>query len=438
MPFTKLRILTDRMTGQERRVSLRAMIALSSLPLFGMVAAFGLAPDTNTLNISTQTVIENIEIPKIVASSSSNDFQREEQVQSGDTLASVLARLKIDELDIQRLLSTEIAKQGARRLKAGNRIQATTSANGQLAELIFANAEGGALRIVRQGENFVSQQPSDVLETRVIMRSGRVTSSFFAATDSAGVPDSIADKITDIFSTQIDFRDDIRRGDTFSIVYTVNYRNGEPVAAGKLLAAEFMNAGTLHRVVLYRDPFGREAYYTPEGASLKKGFLRSPLEFSRVTSSFSNSRKHPVFGFHRAHTGVDFGAPTGTRVKATSDAVVAFAGRKGGYGNLVILRHNNGYETYYAHLNGFASGLRAGKSVEQGQLIGYVGSTGASTGAHLHYEIRIAGTPYNPMALKLPGAAPLTAGMKSAFLQQTASWTQRLTLLRGTNIAALD
>ena len=438
MPFTKLRILTDRMTGQERRVSLRAMIALSSLPLFGMVAAFGLAPDTNTLNISTQTVIENIEIPKIVASASSNDFQREEQVQSGDTLASVLARLKIDELDIQRLLSTEVAKQGARRLKAGNRIQATTSANGQLAELIFANAEGGALRIVRQGENFVSQQPGDVLETRVIMRSGRVTSSFFAATDSAGVPDSIADKITDIFSTQIDFRDDIRRGDTFSIVYTVNYRNGEPVAAGKLLAAEFMNGGTLHRVVLFRDPFGREAYYTPEGASLKKGFLRSPLEFSRVTSSFSNSRKHPVFGFHRAHTGVDFGAPTGTRVKATSDAVVAFAGRKGGYGNLVILRHNNGYETYYAHLNGFASGLRAGKSVEQGQLIGYVGSTGASTGAHLHYEIRIAGTPYNPMALKLPGAAPLTAGMKSAFLQQTASWTQRLTLLRGTNIAALD
>ena len=158
MPFTKLRILTDRITGQERRVSLRAMIALSSLPLFGMVAAFGLAPDTNTLNISTQTVIENIEIPKIVASASSNDFQREEQVQSGDTLASVLARLKIDELDIQRLLNTEVAKQGARRLKAGNRIQATTSANGQLAELVFANAEGGALRIVRQGENFVADR----------------------------------------------------------------------------------------------------------------------------------------------------------------------------------------------------------------------------------------------------------------------------------------
>lgn len=438
MPFTKLNILIDRMTGEERRLSLRAMIALSTVPLFGVVAAFGLAPDTTTQNVSTQTVIENIEVPQIVGDHSYNDFQREEQVQAGDTLAGVLGRLKIDELDIQRLLSTEAAKQSAARLKAGSRVQATTTANGQLAELILTTIEGNAFRIVREGENFVRQQSSDVLETRVIMRSGRVASSFFAATDSAGVPDSIADKLTDIFSTQIDFRDDIRRGDTFSLVYTVNYRNGEPVAPGKLLAAEFMNSGTLYRVVLFRDPFGREAYYTPEGASLKKGFLRSPLEFSRVTSSFSNSRKHPVFGFHRAHTGVDFGAPTGTRVKATSDAVVAFAGYKGGYGNLVILRHPNGYETYYAHLNGFAAGLRAGKSVEQGQVIGFVGSTGASTGPHLHYEIRIGGTPYNPMAMKLPGAAPLSAAMKTAFLQQTATWTQRLALMRGTNIAALD
>ena len=237
MPLSKLRILTDRMTGQERRVSLRAMIVVSSLPLFGVVAAFGLAPDTNTLNVSTQTVIDNIDIPQVVAGSSSNDFQREEQVLPGDTLAGVLARLKIDELEVQRLLSTDVAKQGARLLKAGNRIKATTSANGSLAELIFPNPTGAALRIVRQGDTFVSQQTDDILETRVMMRSGRITSSFFAATDSAGVPDSIADKITDIFSTQIDFRDDLRRGDTFSIVYTVNYRNGEPVATGKLLAA---------------------------------------------------------------------------------------------------------------------------------------------------------------------------------------------------------
>ena len=270
------------------------------------------------------------------------------------------------------------------------------------------------------------------------MRSGRIVSSLYGATDSAGIPDKIADQLAETFSTNIDFREDLRRGDTFSAIYTVNYRNGEPVSTGKLLAAEFVNAGKPYRAILYRDPFGTESYYTPEGESLKKGFLRSPLEFSRVTSGFSNSRLHPLYGFHRKHTGVDFGAPTGTRVKATGDATVAFAGRRGGYGNLVILRHRNGYETYYAHLSAFASGIRPGRAVDQGQVIAYVGTTGASTGPHLHYEVRIAGVPYNPLTIKLPGSPPLAAAQKMRFLQQTADWSDRLSLLRGTNLAALD
>jgi murein DD-endopeptidase MepM/ murein hydrolase activator NlpD len=230
----------------------------------------------------------------------------------------------------------------------------------------------------------------------------------------------------------------MRRGDTISVIYTVNYRNGEPVSAGKLLAAEYVNAGKSYRTVLFSDPFGREDYYTPEGESLKKGFLRSPLEFSRVTSSFSNSRRHPIYGFHRAHTGVDVGAPTGTRVKATGDATVAFAGRKGGYGNLVILRHHNGYETYYAHLSAFAPGIHSGRPITQGQVIAYVGTTGASTGPHLHYEIRIAGKPYNPLSVKLPGSPPLAAAQRARFLEQTANWSDKLAHLRGTNLAALD
>ena len=270
------------------------------------------------------------------------------------------------------------------------------------------------------------------------MRSGRVLSSLYGATDSAGIPDTIANQMAETFSTSLDFREDLRRGDTFSVIYTVSYRNGEPIAAGKLLAAEFVNARKPHRAILYRDPFGREDYYTPEGESLKRGFLRSPLEFSRVTSSFSNSRKHPVYGFHRAHTGVDFGAPTGTRVKATGEATVVFAGRKGGYGNLVILRHPNGYETYYAHLSKFAPSIRPGRTVSQGDLIAYVGSTGASTGPHLHYEVRIAGRPQNPMAIKLPGSPPLAAGQRATFVAQTSDWSEKLALLRGTNLAALD
>jgi len=438
MPLTKLRILTDRMTGAERRFSLRTLVALSSLPLFGVVAAFGLAPDTNTLDITPETITEAIALPALASASTAGTFERESVIQSGDTLSSALSRLKIDDLEIQRLLATDAVRQLASSIRAGKRIQATTTQDGQLLTIQFERSDAPALTVRRQGDSYITEEGSELLETRVVMRSGRILSSLYGATDSAGIPDKIADQMAETFSTNIDFREDLRRGDTFSVIYTVNYRNGEPIAAGTLLAAEFVNAGKPYRAVLFRDPFGREDYYTPEGESLKKGFLRSPLEFSRVTSSFSNSRKHPVFGFHRAHTGVDFGAPTGTRVKATGDATVVFAGRKGGYGNLVILRHGNGYETYYAHLSAFASGIRTGRAVGQGEVIAYVGTTGASTGPHLHYEVRIAGTPYNPMAIKLPGAPPLTTAQRAQFLQQTSDWSDKLALLRNTNLAALD
>ena len=438
MPLTKLRILPDRMTGAERRFRLRTLVAISSLPLFGVVAAFGLAPDTNTLDITPEVITESIALPALTATSSIGAFERETLIQSGDTLANALSRLKIDDLEIQRLLATDTVRQLASSIRAGKRIQATTTQDGQLLTIQFERSDAPALMVRRQGEGFIAEESSELLESRVVMRSGRILSSLYGATDSAGIPDKIADMMAETLSTSLDFREDLRRGDTFSVIYTVNYRNGEPISAGKLLAAEYVNAGKSHRAVLFRDPFGREDYYTPEGESLKKGFLRSPLEFSRITSSFSNSRKHPVFGFHRAHTGVDFGAPTGTRVKATGDATVAFAGRRGGYGNLVILRHPNGYETYYAHLSAFASGIRSGRAVGQGQVIAYVGTTGASTGPHLHYEVRIAGRPQNPMAIKLPGSQPLVAAQRARFLEQTANWSDKLGLLRGTNLAALD
>ena len=438
MPLTKLRILTDRMTGAERRFGLRTLVAVSSLPLFGVVAAFGLAPDTNTLNITPETVTQAIVLPALASAGNPGSFERETAIQPGDTLTSALSRLNIDDLEIQRLMAAKTVRKLASSIRPGKRIQATTTQDGQLLTIQFERNDGPALMVRRQGDEFVTEESSALLETRVVMRSGRVLSSLYGATDSAGVPDSIANQMAETFSTSLDFREDLRRGDTFSVIYTVDYRNGEPVAAGKLLAAEFVNAGKPYRAVLFRDAGGREAYYTPEGESLKKGFLRSPLEFSRVTSSFSNSRKHPVYGFHRAHTGVDFGAPTGTRVKATGDATVVFAGRRGGYGNLVILRHPNGYETYYAHLSKFAPTTRPGRPVSQGDVIAYVGSTGASTGPHLHYEVRIGGRPQNPMAIKLPGSPPLSVAQRGQFLEQTRDWSDKLALLRGTNLAALD
>jgi murein DD-endopeptidase MepM/ murein hydrolase activator NlpD len=438
MPLTKLRILTHRMTSAERRFSLRTLVALSSLPLFGVVAAFGLAPDTNTLDITPETITESITLPVLASVNTNTTFERESVIRSGDTLSSALARLNIDALEIQGLLATDAVRQLSSSIRSGKRIQATTTQDGQLLTIQFERGNAPALTIRRQGDSYVAAESSAVLETRVVMRSGRILSSLYGATDSAGIPDKIANQMAETFSTSLDFREDLRRGDTFSVIYTVNYRNGEPVSAGQLLAAEFVNSGKPYRAVLFRDASGNESFYTPEGESLKKGFLRSPLEFSRVTSSFTNSRKHPIYGFHRAHTGVDFGAPTGTRVKATGEAKVVFAGRKGGYGNLLILKHSNGFETYYAHLSAFATGIRPGRSVNQGQVVAYVGTTGASTGPHLHYEVRIAGRPQNPMAIKLPGAPPLAVAQRARFLQQTADWSDKLALLRGTNLAALD
>jgi len=422
----------------KRKIPVRGLMAAALLPVFGVVTAYGIAPDTNTRNIPIQTLIEDVVLPQAPDSIPHGQvFLHQEKVLAGETLPGLLGRLGVTDQESSRLLS-QSAGQAGRFLRAGQHIQAKVNEQGELLELLLTGSDGTPNRITRQDGAFTLDQPEDILETRVVMRSVRIQSSLFAAMDASSIPDSVADKMAEIFGTQLDFRDDVRKGDTFSVTYQINTRNGEPVGVGKVLAAEYVNAGKPYRAVLYRSPTGQETYYTPEGESLKKGFLRSPLEFSRVTSGFTNSRKHPIYGFHRKHTGVDFGAPTGTRVKATGDAVVSFAGRKGGYGNLVILRHHNGFETYYAHLNGFANDLRKGKPIEQGDIIGYVGSTGASTGPHLHYEVRITGNPQNPLTVKLPGSPPLPVAQKVRFIQQTAAWTQSLDQLRDTNLAALD
>lgn len=440
MQQQKLKSLTHPTPLLKRKLPTRGLLLAALLPLFGMVTAYGIAPDTDTRDIPVQTLIENLPLPQLApveADQVAQVFHLEERVLSGETLGALLSRLGVSTQDSALLMSQSAAQIG-RSLRSGQRVQAEVSEQGELLQLRLTGADGTLNRISRQADGFVLDQPEVALETRVIMRSGRIESSLFAATDAASLPDSVAVKMADIFGTQLDFRTDLRKGDTFSIIYEMAYRNGEPTGEGKILSAEYVNAGKAHRAVLYRSPSGKDEYYSPSGESLSKGFLRSPLEFSRITSGFSNSRKHPVHGFHRRHTGTDFGAPTGTRIKAVGDAVVTFAGRKGGYGNLLILRHQNGYETYYAHLNGFAKGIRRGASVGQGEIIGYVGATGTATGPHLHYEVRIGGQPRNPVTVKLPGSPPLPVAQRARFQQQTAIWTQRLDQLRGTNLAALD
>jgi murein DD-endopeptidase MepM/ murein hydrolase activator NlpD len=420
-----------------------ALIGVASLSLFGMVAAFGTAPTTDEIQGLRQSVVEQLALPPLEASDSSAEiFVREDVVQRGDTIASLLSRLGVSDGEAQTFLhNTPEAAVIARQMGPGKRVTARTDGAGHLQSLTFP-LNGGkdrALIVERDaGNGFTASEQALSLETRVITQSAQIRYSLFGATDAAGIPDSVATGLADIFGGDIDFHRDIRKGDRFSVVYESVNNLGRTVRTGRILAAEFVNDGRVYRAVWFEDDDGRGGYYTPEGKNIRKAFLRSPLEFSRITSGFSSARFHPVLHEMRAHRGIDYGAPVGTRVKATGDGVVEFVGRQGGYGNVVMLRHQTHYLTVYGHLSGFATGIRKGARVAQGDVIAYVGATGVATGPHLHYEFRVDGVHRNPLTIALPTAPPLAASQLGQFRQQTQAALSRLDIIGSSNLALLD
>ena len=276
------------------------------------------------------------------------------------------------------------------------------------------------------------------IETHIKMKSGVIRSSLFAATDGANVPDSVATQIAEIFASDIDFNRDLRKKDHFKVVYELHYSNGEVIGVGRVLAAEFINKGKTYQAVYFEANDKEKGYYTPDGKNLRRAFLRSPLKFSRISSGFTRSRFHPVLKKWRSHKGVDYAARKGTPVRATANGTVAVSTRNRGYGKYIILKHRGRYSTVYAHLSRFAKGLRKGKRVNQGDIIGYVGSTGLATGPHLHYEFRVKGIQRNPLRVVMPAAIPLAAKNIPAFNKSTKPLMVRLNMLRDTNLAFLD
>lgn len=435
----KDRILSQKLFQSERKIPLRWLVGISSLPLFGVVAAFGIAPDTEVQHVPTRTVVETLALPSIqIAADNNASFWREERIQRGDTASALLNRLDVNSEDAQSVLREAQHAQALRQLRPGKTIQALTTKNGELLSLRYHYGGDSMLLVEKHGDHFKTSEQPLPLERQVVMKSGQITSSLFAATDDANMPDAVAVQMADIFSTDIDFHRDLQRGDKFTAVYEAFYNKGELVKTGRILAAEFVNSGKTYRAVYYQSQDGRGGYYTADGKNLRKAFLRSPLEFSRISSGFSKARYHPVLKEWRAHKGVDYAAPSGTRVKSTADGSVAFAGRQNGYGNIVVIKHQGKYETVYGHLSGFAKGLRKGQRVNQGDVIGYVGMTGLATGPHLHYEFKVAGVQRNPLSIEVPVALPLAANQKVEFARSTQPLMARLELLRGTNLAALD
>lgn len=424
-------ILAQKLSGWLHGSAARRLLLALVLPFVGVMAAFGIAPDTVTDTVTRESVVEELALPALPATNSSGEtYWREARIERGDTIASILQRLQIDETGAALLLQHTREARSLYRLIPGRTIRAQTTADGRLLALRYLNGTQ-LLKIDQNGSDTLQvwEGPAEV-ETQVHMRSGEIASSLFAATDAAGISDAVAVQIADIFSTDIDFHRDLRRGDRFSAIYEVQYHQGEPVKTNRLLAAEFTNQGKTFHAVWFQAPGSEGGYYTLDGKNIRKAFLRSPLEFSRISSGFTRARFHPVLKTWRAHTGVDYAAPTGTRVKATSGGIVEFAGRQGGYGNLVILRHQSKFTTWYGHLSGFAPGMQRGKRVNQGDIIGYVGSTGLATGPHLHYEFRINNAYQDPLRVAMPPAPPLAPQYRTAFDEATRPMSEHLALLR--------
>jgi murein DD-endopeptidase MepM/ murein hydrolase activator NlpD len=408
--------------------------AVAALALFGAVAAFATMAPEVPAPMPGGAVIEPIALRTSDALlPAPAAFQREERFQRGDTLAGLLGRLGVADAEVRRLARTP----ALRLLRPGQTVAAQIGAEGELLHLSYLSARGTLTTVERAGDGFRVMQSAAPLRVEQLMRTGVIRSSLFVAADTAGVPDSVAVQIVDIFAGDIDFSRELRHGDRFAVVYEQFYLDGRPVHAGRVLAAEFTSRGRTYRALYYPRAPGVGGYYAPDGGNLRKAFLRSPLEYTRISSGFG-MRRHPFLHSWRAHTGIDFAAPAGTRVRAAGDGVLEFAGPKAGYGNMVIVRHRGQYSTVYAHLSRFAPGMRRGTHVAQGDVVGFVGQTGWATGPHLHYEFRVAGHSRNPYGIAMPAGDPVPAAQLAAYRRATQPLLAKLELLADNPIAQLE
>jgi len=413
-----------------RRFGVGQALAIAVLGLTG-VAAFGIAPES-TLDLPPPRTVERaLPLPQLAAADAdAAPYWREERVQRGDTIGSLLARAGVDDPRAMAFLRTAAAARPVYQLRPGQPVRIATGDDGRLAALRVRTPGGELLSIERAGEGFEAAATAAVETTRLALASGTIATSLFGAADAVGIPDAVTMALAELFGGDIDFLQDLRRGDRFAVLYETRLVDGEPIGTGRIVAAEFENRGQRYTAFHWHDAEGRDAWYTADGRSTRKAFLRSPMEFSRMTSGFSLARLHPIFQKLRAHKGVDYAAPVGTPVRATADGVVTLAGVSGGYGITIALRHAGTYSTLYAHLSRIAPQVRNGARVRQGEVIGYVGTTGWATGPHLHYEFRVNDEARNPLTVALPTSGPLPAETRASFLAHAAPLAQQLELAR--------
>ena len=336
-----------------------------------------------------------------------------------DTMDAIFRRLALDSGDLAAIRNLPGIRQSVDFLKPGDAIKVTHT-SGELNELTRKVSETKTLQVVREEAGFAAKLVDNPIETRTRTATATIDTSLFQAAAAADISDPIALKLANVFAYDIDFVLDIRAGDRFTVTYERVYQNGQYLHDGDVLAAEFVNSGKVYRAVRFAQAGGTPSYYTPDGRPLRKAFLRAPVDFTRVSSVFNPARMHPILNRIRGHMGTDYAAPTGTPVHAAGDGRVSFEGRRGGYGNAIVLLHSNSVSTLYGHMSRFARNIHLGSHVSQGEVIGYVGMTGLATGPHLHYEYLMNGVHMNPQTVHLPGAESLRADSLREFRVSTA------------------
>ncbi|AOY91765.1 peptidase [Cupriavidus sp. USMAA2-4] len=444
----ELVVLVDPTNAHHARRRKQLTAAVGTVFALGMAAAMGVAPRSAYDDPQAPRVLQPMRLPDLreqldKLTDSDATYVRQERMLRGDTIATLLKRLGVDDPDAQAFIARNPTARGLFGLEPGQAVQAEVDERNLLVSLqanLGGDVANSRLLVIERagGDDLNPQYRARVQtvgnETRYEMASGAIGSGgFFNAMDAANVPDEIVEQMISIFSGVIDFQHDIARGDRFRIVYEAGFRDGSLVRNGRVMAVELINHNELYQALWYAPEGSKSgAYYTFDGRSMQRPFLRTPVEFTRISSGFGG-RDHPLHHYWAQHKGVDFAAPVGTKVFASGDGEVDFVGQQNGYGNLVILKHANGYSTYYAHLSGFA-GVQRGQHVRQGQVIAFVGQTGWATGPHLHYEFRHNDVPQNPLTTALMESPALSGPARQQFLSYTSSMLSRINALRTYNV----
>ena len=388
------------------------IIFLISMTIFSSIKIDSNSPKEA---LFSQVSMEELDLDSAVGAETFNVIKlKRAEIKRNDSLFSILKRLGIGEKNIVNLVNSDRGNLLAQ-IKIGKTLEVGINDSNIVISLNYIKDFKSGVRAEKRGEIYEIEEYELNTEKYRVFKNIEINNSLYADGIKEALPDSVIMDLVYIFGWDIDFVHDIRPGDSYSLIYEEVFVNGEKKLDGDILIAEFINRDRTHTAIRYKLQNGFSEYFSLEGRNVKKAFLRSPVEFSYISSSYNLKRRHPILHKVRAHTGVDYAASRGTPVRTTGDGTVVFVGKKGGYGNLVEIKHTEDYSTRYAHLSKFHSKIKVGKKVKQSETIGYVGRTGTATGDHLHYEFRVNGKHTNPVTVKLPNAKPIHENDKDSY-----------------------